>query len=42
MGHRVMHRLAGFEWATSPQRTLSEASTNAWEVLGVIDALLRP
>ena len=38
MGRRAMHRLAGFEWATSPQRTLSEESTNACEVFAVIDA----
>ena len=38
MGRRAMLGLAGFEWATSPKRTLSEASNNACEVPEVIDA----
>ena len=40
MGRRAMLGLAGFEWATSPKRTLSEASNNACEVPEVIDAAL--
>ena len=42
MGRRAMLGLSGFEWATSPKRTLSEASNNACEVPGVIDALGAP